>query len=80
MFTGNWQKRLDYIVMDTEIHGNDIITSLKTAAITYPSDKFRDLLDSLINVVETGGDLETFFASMVIHYQNYCRSRPGHVS
>ncbi|MCZ7362432.1 MAG: type II secretion system F family protein [Candidatus Methanoperedens sp.] len=66
---GESAEEVAYIIIDTDIHGSDLITALKTAAVTTPSDKFRDFLDNLLNIIETGGDMETFFASMVSHYQ-----------
>ncbi len=66
---GEAAEEIAYIVMDTELHGSDLITALKNAAIGTKSDKFRDFLDNLLNIIETGGDMETFFANMVNHYQ-----------
>lgn len=66
---GESAEEIAYILIDTELHGSDIITALKTAAVTTPSDKLRDFLDNLLNIIETGGDMETFFGSMVNHYQ-----------
>jgi archaeal flagellar protein FlaJ len=67
---GEFAEEIEYILLDTEIHGNDIITSLKNAAANTQSEKFRDFLDNLINVAETSGDLDTFFGNMVSHYQS----------
>ncbi len=66
---GESAEEIAYILIDTELHGSDIITALKNAAVTTPSDKLRDFLDNLLNIIETGGDMETFFASMVNHFQ-----------
>lgn len=71
---GESAEEIAYIIIDTEIHGSDLITALKTAAVTTPSDKFRDFIDNLLNIMETGGDMETFFASMVSHYQKSAES------
>ncbi|MDP3104436.1 MAG: type II secretion system F family protein [Candidatus Methanoperedens sp.] len=71
---GESAEEVAYIIIDTEIHGSDLITALKTAAVTTPSDKFRDFIDNLLNIMETGGDMETFFASMVSHYQKSAES------
>jgi len=67
---GEFAEEIEYIVIDTEIHGNDIITSLKNAATNTQSEKFRNFLDNLINVAETSGDLDTFLGNMVSHYQS----------
>lgn len=74
---GEFAEEIEYIVMDTEIHGNDIITAMKNAASDTRSEKFRDFLDNLMNVAETSGDLETFFGNMVSHYQNTARMDQG---
>lgn len=66
---GEFAEEINYIVLDTEIHGNDLVTSLKNTSANTQSEKFRDFLDNLINVVQTSGDLETFFGNMVNHYQ-----------
>jgi len=67
---GEAAEEIGYIVLDTELHGSDIITALKNAAVWTQSDKFRDFLENLVNVASTGGDLEIFFENMVEHYQN----------
>src|SRR5659263_51360 len=74
---GEFAEEIDYIVLDTQIHGNDIITSHKNAATNTQSEKFRDFLENLINVVETSGDLDTFFGNMVSHYQATAEAEQG---
>lgn len=66
---GEVAEEIEYILMDIEMHGSDIVTSMKNASANTQSEKFRDFLDNLINVTETSGDLETFFGNMVNHYQ-----------
>ena len=66
---GEFAEEIEYIVLDTEIHGNDIITALKNASTNTQSEKFRGFLENLITVVETSGDLDTFFGNMVSNYQ-----------
>ncbi len=65
---GEAAEEIGYIVMDTELHGSDMITALRTAAVRTQSEKFRDFLENLINVAGTSGDLETFFGNMVAYY------------
>lgn len=67
---GEFAEEIEYILIDTEMHGKDIVSSIKSAAFNTQSDKFRDFLDNLINVLETSGDLETLFDNMVVHYRN----------
>ena len=71
---GEFAEEIEYIVLDTEIHGNDIITALKNASSNTQSEKFRGFLENLINVVETSGDLDTFFGNMVSNYQDTAES------
>ena len=66
---GEAAEEIAYIVMDTRYHGTDLLTSLKAAAVGTRSEKFRDFLDNLISIAETGGDTESFFGGMVDHYQ-----------
>jgi flagellar protein FlaJ len=66
---GESAEEISYILIDTELHGSDMNTALKNAAVTTQSEKFRDFLDNLLNIIETGGDMESFFANMVDHYQ-----------
>ena len=66
---GESAEEVAYILLDTELHGSDLVTALKNAAVTTQSDKFRDFLDNLLNIIESGGDMEGFFANMVSHYQ-----------
>ena len=66
---GEAAEEIKYILIDTELHGNDLITSLKNAATQTQSEKFRDFLDNLVNITETGGNVESFLSNMVDHYQ-----------
>jgi flagellar protein FlaJ len=74
---GEFAEEIEYIVMESEMHGNDIISSLKIASANTNSDKFRDFLDNLITVSETSGDLETFFGNMVTYYKSIAESDQG---
>ncbi|MCK4624655.1 MAG: type II secretion system F family protein, partial [Phycisphaerae bacterium] len=56
---GEAAEEIAYIVMDTKYHGTDLMTALETAAVRTRSEKFRDFLDNLISVAETGGDTES---------------------
>ncbi len=66
---GESAEEIAYIVRETEWYGNDIITAIKNASFWTPSAKFRDFLDNLTQVAETGGNLDSFFSNMVNHYQ-----------
>ncbi|MBE0521714.1 MAG: type II secretion system F family protein [Candidatus Methanoperedenaceae archaeon] len=66
---GEAADEIRYILIDTEMHGNDLVTSLKNAAIQTQSEKFKDFLDNLVNIIETGGNVEYFLSNMVDYYQ-----------
>lgn len=66
---GEAAEEIKYILIDTEMHGSDMITALKKAAVQTQSEKFRDFLENLVNIIETGGDLESFFSNVMDHYQ-----------
>ncbi|HIE31880.1 MAG TPA: secretion system protein, partial [Methanosarcinales archaeon] len=66
---GEAAEEIAYILLDTKYHGTDLLTALKVAAVTTRSEKFRDFLDNLISIVETGGNMESFFSNMVDHHQ-----------
>lgn len=71
---GEAAEEFRYIMMDTELHGSDLVTALKNAAVRTQSDKFRDFLENLITVTETGGDMEMFFGNIVNSYQSSAAS------
>jgi flagellar protein FlaJ len=50
-----------YIVRDAELLGFDIITAIKNTAITTPSDKFKEFLENLVPMVESGSNLHQYF-------------------
>jgi len=74
---GEFAEEIEYIVLESEMHGNDIISSLKIASTNTNSDKFRDFLDNLITVCETSGDLDTFFGTMVTYYKSVAEVDQG---
>lgn len=67
---GETAEEIGYILMDTELHGNDLLSAIKNAAVRTQSDKFRDFLENLINAAESSKDLEMFFAHSVDHFQS----------
>lgn len=48
---------------DIEYLGRDPLTSLRSLARTTPSEKFRSLLEVLVSIIETGGEVTPYFAS-----------------
>ncbi|VVB56257.1 Type II secretion system (T2SS), protein F [uncultured archaeon] len=57
------------IVQDMEYFGMDIVTALHNASRRTPSRKFKDFINNLISVINSGGDLSRFFKSRSEYYQ-----------
>ncbi|MBP2031152.1 flagellar protein FlaJ [Methanohalophilus levihalophilus] len=58
-----------YIIRDVEYFGMDLIGALKNASIISPSEKFKNLVDGLISVVASGGDLTAYLRSKSEQYR-----------
>ncbi|MFH1638083.1 MAG: type II secretion system F family protein [Candidatus Woesearchaeota archaeon] len=52
------------IVNYVTIFGYDLPTAMKTVARTTPSIRFKDLLDGIVNNIETGGDLKDYLTAI----------------
>ncbi len=57
------------IVRDIEYFGMDVVTALTEASKRTPSKKFKDFLDNLVSVINSGGDLTGFFKIRSEFYQ-----------
>jgi flagellar protein FlaJ len=60
-------------VRDVEYFGFDLITALKHLAETTPSDKFRDFIQDLLSVIDSGAGMGEFFSGRVRTYQEEAR-------
>ncbi len=58
---GEVQKEAKKITTEIELMGNDAITALKNAIAISPSKKFRDFLQGIIAVLQSGSNLATYF-------------------
>lgn len=58
-----------YIVRDVEYFGLDLKTALMRASKNTPSEKFRDFIEGLISVMNTGGSIENYLATRSEQYQ-----------
>jgi len=67
---GGTAEEISLIVRDMEFFGMDIVTALNNASQRTPSKKFRDFIDNLISVINSGGDLSGFFKSRSEFYQD----------
>jgi flagellar protein FlaJ len=61
------------LVRDVEFFGYDLITALKHLGETTPSEKFRDFVQDLLSVIDSGAGLGEFFSGRVRTYQEEAR-------
>jgi len=57
---GELSKEAEKIVRNIELFGLDVVTSMKEVAKRTPSSVFRELLDGMTTIIETGGNLQLF--------------------
>jgi len=58
---GEVAAEFDMIVRDMELFGNDMFTALRNARNLTPSGSLERFLDDLVSVLDSGGDVTTFF-------------------
>ncbi|HEX2066527.1 MAG TPA: type II secretion system F family protein [Candidatus Thermoplasmatota archaeon] len=66
---GEAAKEAAMIYKDLEVHGKDIVTSLRRAIDRTPSVKFQELLQGAITTITSGGDLTAYFRQKAQRYQ-----------
>jgi flagellar protein FlaJ len=66
---GEVAKEAAMIYKDLEVHGKDIITSLRRAIDRCPSVKFQEMLQGAITTTSSGGDLTSYFRQKASRYQ-----------
>ncbi len=57
---GEISKEAGKIVRNTEVFGHDITTSLREVASRTPSNSFRELLNGIVSIIETGGNMQEY--------------------
>ncbi len=62
-----------YIVRDVDIFGRDLVTAIRNTARTTPSDVFRDFLENLIPMVESGSNIHHYFEVKTDQYFDHAR-------
>jgi len=67
---GEISKEAKFFVRDVKYLGQDPLTAARNLARTTPSDKFKNFLEVLISILETGGDITTYFSTKSIESQN----------
>ncbi|MDY6964432.1 MAG: type II secretion system F family protein [Halobacteriota archaeon] len=63
-------EEVEFIVRDMTFFGMDVMNALYNAGERTPSGKFKDFIDSLITVIDSGGDITAYFASKSEQYQS----------
>jgi archaeal flagellar protein FlaJ len=66
---GEVSKEFGLIVRDVELFGDDLITAMRNLGVNTPSENLKTLLDDLILMFESGGDITAFLASRSAHYR-----------
>ncbi len=61
------------VTRDVDYFGNDVITAIHNLAETTPSEKFKQFLEDLLSVIESGGDMTGFLSARVRLYQEEAR-------
>ena len=61
------------VVRDVELFGDDLITALRNLQKTTPSPTFRDFLNDLGVVYESGGDITSYLSSKTAFFHEQAR-------
>jgi flagellar protein FlaJ len=65
---GEVQKEAKKITTEIELMGVDTITALKNAIVISPSRKFKEFLQGMIGVIQSGSELAPYFDRCVDRY------------
>ena len=71
---GEVSRECGLIVRDVEVFGFDLITAIENAKETTPSENFRELLNDLLLVHRSGGDLRSFFQAKSDSYREISKN------
>ena len=58
---GEVSREAEVILRDMDYFGNDLRTALHNISELTPSDKFQDLMYNLLTVIDSGGDIPSYF-------------------
>lgn len=61
------------VTRDVDYFGSDLITAIRHLAETTPSEKFKEFLEDLLSVIDSGGDMSGFLSTRVRLYQEEAR-------
>ena len=71
---GEVSKECGVIIRDVDVFGADLITAIENTRNTTPSDKFKELLNDLLMVYRSGGDLRNFFNAKSDSYRELAKN------
>jgi flagellar protein FlaJ len=67
---GEVSREVDVVVRDMDYFGNDLRTALHNICEITPSENFRDLMYNLLTVIDSGGNISTYFRDKSEQYLN----------
>ena len=67
---GTTAREFGNIIRDIEYFGKDLQDALWDAADRTPSEHFKDLVDGLISIVSSGGDVTLYLKNKTEHYKS----------
>lgn len=70
---GEVSKECGLIVRDVELFGEDLLTAIENTIAVTPSENFRELLNDLMLVYRSGGNLTNFFNAKSESYRELAR-------
>jgi len=70
---GEIGKEMDFVVRNVEYFGKDLSRSLIELGETTPSHILRGFISGILTVIESGGDIQIFFAEKVEQYTEHAR-------
>ena len=75
---GTTSREFGYIIRDIEYFGKDLQHALWDAADRTPSEQFKDLIDGLISVVASGGDVTLYLKNKTDVYKSNATKEQKH--
>jgi flagellar protein FlaJ len=75
---GTASREFGNIIRDIEYFGKDLQDALWDAADRTPSEQFKDLVDGLISVVSSGGDITLYLKNKTDVYKNAANKEQKH--
>ncbi|MGB8218412.1 MAG: type II secretion system F family protein [Candidatus Methanoperedens sp.] len=67
---GEVAREVDVVVRDMDYFGNDLRTALHNICEITPSENFKDLMYNLLTVIDSGGNISTYFRDKSEQYLN----------